>query len=71
MDLFTFLVISGIFTVFGYVWGKSTTSRSEVIRIVSTTMEKLEEEGYLRSETVQGHVCYVKWPDQKDQSNEN
>jgi hypothetical protein len=69
MDLTTFLAISGIFTVFGYVWGQSNLNkREEVARIVTATMESLENQGYLKSKIINGEPHYIKWPktDAKD-----
>ena len=64
MDLTTFLVISGIFTAFGYVWGRSNLNkREEIIRIVTSTMDSLENQGYLKSKIINGEPHYIKWPE--------
>ena len=64
MDLTTFLAISGIFTVFGYVWGQSNLNkREEVARIVTATMDSLENQGYLKSKIINGEPHYIKWPE--------
>lgn len=64
MDPTTFLAISGTFTVFGYIWGRSNvSSRDQVARIVAATMDSLENQGYLKSKIINGEPHYVKWPE--------
>jgi hypothetical protein len=63
MDPIVFGIVAAVFTAFGYFWGRgSTPKRSVVELIVGSTMNNLEKEGYLKSETVNGEIYYVKWP---------
>jgi hypothetical protein len=63
MDLLTFVIVSAIFTVFGFVWGKSSyLSKNKITAIVASTMTSLEKDGYLKSKTINGEQHYVKWP---------
>ena len=63
MDLMIFGGIASVFTAFGYIWGRGgDPSRKQVERIVSKTMDSLEHQGYLRSEMLNGELCYIKWP---------
>jgi len=68
MDPYVIVAICIGFTAFGYIWGRSGNidRRSEVIRIVTATMDNLEKERYLRSEIVDGEVCYIKWPENRE-----
>ena len=67
MDLTTFLIISGTFTIFGYIWGRSNFSKKdEIVRIVTTTMESLENQGYLKTKIINGEPHYIKWPSEND-----
>ncbi len=68
MDPYVIVAICLGFTAFGYIWGQGDNidRRSEVIRIVTATMDNLEKERYLRSEIVDGEVCYIKWPENRE-----
>lgn len=63
MDTIAFGVTVVVFTVFGYIWGRSgSPSRKAVETIVASTMDKLEKDGYLKSQIIDGEEHYVKWP---------
>lgn len=69
MEPIAFSITVAVFTVFGYVWGRSgALSRSMVETIVGSTMDKLEKDGYLKSKIINGEPHYIKWPktDAKD-----
>lgn len=63
MDLITFVVICCVFTALGFVWCKtSPLDIKRISRIVGSTMDSLEKDGYLKSEIIDGEKHYVKWP---------
>jgi hypothetical protein len=69
MDLLSFVAVCSIFTLFGYVWGTFASkdfNKQRVARIVSATMDSLEKDGFLRSETIKGEPHYIKWPDHNE-----
>lgn len=64
MDLISFVVVSCVFTVFGYFWGKASFTIDKVHRIVASTMDSLEKDGYLKSKYINGEQHYIKWPEE-------
>jgi hypothetical protein len=63
MDFISFGIASGVFTLFGYIWGRfAAPPRTIVELIVGSTMDKLEKDGYLKSQTIDGETHYIKWP---------
>lgn len=71
MEFGGFVISALIFTVFGYLWGRTgsvaTPSRETIERIVSNTMDNLEKGRYLRSEMINGELHYIKWPIERDE----
>jgi hypothetical protein len=67
MNFMIFGGIAGVFTAFGYIWGRGAEpNRQQIERIVSKTMDSLEFQGYLRSEILDGELCYIKWPKNRE-----
>jgi len=67
MDPIALVMLACFFTGFGYVWRMSTKekqlSSTDVLTVVDATMDKLEKDGFLRKEIVDGRSCYIKWPE--------
>jgi hypothetical protein len=60
----TVIFIALGFTGFGYAWGRpSAAERSEMVRrAVELTIDSLEKDGYVKTETRNGEVELIKWP---------
>lgn len=73
MDPTVFVVIAGIFTIFGYIWGKMNGNipKWRVETIVFRTMTYLEEQGYLKSKMIDGELHYLKWDNEHDNHRSN
>jgi hypothetical protein len=71
MDLVVFSVVSVVFTIYGYVWGRGNAKagKKDIELIVSATMDNLEKEGFLKTKTVNGEIHYIKWNDELIEEN--
>ena len=67
MDPIASVVVACVFTGFGYVWRMFTKERqlsvADNVTVVDTTVTKLEKDGFLRTEIVNGQIHYIRWPD--------
>jgi hypothetical protein len=67
MDPIVFGIVAAVFTAFGYIWGRGAEpNRRQIERIVSKTMDSLVRDGYLREEVLNGEICYIKWPKNRE-----
>lgn len=67
MDPIIAIAIAGVFTLFGYAWGRPSAAehRDLITHSVTVTIQSLENDGYLLSEIRNGEVHYVKWDKSK------
>lgn len=72
MDPTIAIAIAGVFTLFGYVWGRPSAAerRALITHSVTVTMQSLENDGYLLSEIRNGEQQYVKWSKSKHASDD-